>query len=141
MLSIPPATITSWLPARNMSWANMAARMPEPHILDRVTAPALAGKPPLKAAWRAGAWPWPAIKQLPMSTSVTSIGSMPARAKAAEMATPPKSWALRLAKSPWKLPMGVRAALTMTMDSDMSCSCEDQMVAMLRRCGKRLSAS
>jgi hypothetical protein len=55
---------------------------------------------------------------------------MPARAKAAAMATPPKSWALRLAKSPWKLPMGVRAALTMTMDSDMGSSCEDQMVAV-----------
>jgi hypothetical protein len=35
----------------------------------------------------------------------------------------------------------VRAALTMTMDSDMGYSCEDQMVAVLRRCGKRLSAS
>jgi hypothetical protein len=35
------------------------------------------------------------------------------------MAAPPKSWAASAEKSPWKLPMGVRAALTMTMGSDM----------------------
>jgi len=57
-----------------MSCANMAARMPEPHILLSVTAPALLGRPPLNAAWRAGAWPWPAIRQLPKMTSVTSSG-------------------------------------------------------------------
>jgi hypothetical protein len=48
MLSMPPATMTSWLPASSMSCANMAAFMPEPHILDRVTAPALGGKPALE---------------------------------------------------------------------------------------------
>ena len=41
--------MTSWLPASNMSCANIAARMPEPHILDKVTAPALSGSPPLKS--------------------------------------------------------------------------------------------
>ena len=100
MLSMPPATSTSWLPATSMSCANIAARMPEPHILDSVTAPALLGSPPLKAACRAGAWPWPAIRQLPNSTSVTSSGLMPARSTAALMATPPRSCAARLAKSP-----------------------------------------
>ena len=54
MLSMPPATSTSWLPAFSMSCANIAARMPEPHIFDKVTAPALFGRPPLNAAWRAG---------------------------------------------------------------------------------------
>src|SRR5579859_6335626 len=38
MLSMPPATITSALPASSKSWASMAAFMPEPHILfDRRT--------------------------------------------------------------------------------------------------------
>ena len=35
MLSMPPATSTSCVPATSMSCANMAARMPEPHILDK----------------------------------------------------------------------------------------------------------
>ena len=55
MLSMPPATSTSCVPATSMSCANMAARMPEPHILLNVTAPALLGSPPLNAACRAGA--------------------------------------------------------------------------------------
>ncbi len=122
MLSMPPATITSWLPARSMSCANMAAFMPEPHILDSVTAPADSGRPPLSAAWRAGAWPWPAIRQLPNSTSPTVSGAMPARATAARMAAPPRSCAASDEKSPWKLPMGVRAAPTITTESDMAIS-------------------
>jgi hypothetical protein len=54
MLSMPPATSTSCVPATSMSCANMAARMPEPHILDSVTAPAL-GQTALEARlarWR-----------------------------------------------------------------------------------------
>ena len=39
MLSMPPATITSAEPARSMSCANIAARMPEPHILLTVVQP------------------------------------------------------------------------------------------------------
>ena len=120
MLSMPPATTTCALPASSMSCANMAARMPEPHILLIVTAPALLGRPPLKPAWRAGAWPWPAIRQLPKITSSTCSGRMPARSTAALMATPPRSWAASEAKSLWKLPMGVRAALTITMESLIS---------------------
>src|SRR3954470_20358576 len=119
MLSMPPAIITSWLPASSMSCANIAAFMPEPHILDSVTAPAPLGSPPLNAAWRAGAWPWPAIRQLPNSTSPTESGETPARSTAALMAAPPRSCADSAEKSPWNAPMGVRAAPTMTMDSDM----------------------
>ena len=119
MLSMPPATITSCVPASSMSCANIAAFMPEPHILDSVTAPALLGRPPLKAAWRAGAWPWPAIRQLPNSTSPTASAGMPARSTAALMAAPPRSCADSEEKSPWKPPMGVRAAPTMTMESAM----------------------
>src|SRR3954471_23347332 len=125
MLSMPPATITSWLPASSMSRANIAAFMPEPHILDSVTAPALLGRPPLNAAWRAGAWPWPAIRQLPNSTSPTASAGMPARSTAALMAAPPRSCAERVEKSPWNAPIGVRAALTMTTASAMVCSFGD----------------
>ena len=38
----------------------MAAFMPEPHILLIVVQPVASGRPAPSAAWRAGAWPWPA---------------------------------------------------------------------------------
>src|SRR6476661_7759228 len=131
MLSMPPATITSWLPASSMSCANMAAFMPEPHILESVTAPALLGRPPLNAAWRAGAWPCPAIRQLPNSTSPTASAGMPARSTAALIAAPPRSCAERVEKSPWNAPIGVRAALTMTTASAMVCSFGDHGKGMV----------
>ena len=61
--------------------------MPEPHIFDSVTAPADCRQAGPSAAWRAGAWPWPAIRQLPISTSSTASPVMPARSTAALMAT------------------------------------------------------
>jgi hypothetical protein len=126
MLSMPPATITLALPAASMSCANIMARMPLPHILVSVTAPVLSGRPARRMAWRAGAWPWPAIRQLPNSTSSTASPGTPARATAAWMATAPSSQAARLAKSPSRPPMGVRAADTMTMGSDMVGSSVDR---------------
>ena len=119
MLSMPPATITSRLPATSWSCASRVASMPEPHIFDSVTAPVAAGRPPLNPAWRAGACPWPAIRQLPNSTSSTFSGAMPERSTAARMAAPPRSLADRLVKSPWKAPIGVRAAPRMTMESSI----------------------
>jgi hypothetical protein len=101
MLSMPPATITSAVPAASMSCANIIARMPLPHILDRVTAPVDCRQAGLAhAAWRAGAWPWPAIRQLPISTSSTASPGTPARSTAALTATAPSSQAARPAKSP-----------------------------------------
>src|SRR5476649_2742988 len=119
MLSMPPATITLALPASSMSFANIIARMPEPHILLRVTAPAESGRPARRTAWRAGAWPWPAIRQLPINASSMASPGTPARSTAALMATAPSSHADSAEKSPSMPPMGVRAAETMTMDSDM----------------------
>ena len=119
MLSMPPATTTSALPAASMSCANIMARMPLPHILLSVTAPADCGRPAFSAACRAGAWPWPAIRQLPISTSSMLSPGTPARSTAARMATAPSSQAGTAAKSPSRPPIGVRAAETMTMDSDM----------------------
>ncbi|GAB1413536.1 hypothetical protein MASR1M97_22720 [Candidatus Desulfobacillus denitrificans] len=105
------------LPAASMSWANIAARMPEPHILFTVVQPAPSGRPAPREAWRAGAWPWPAGSTQPMITSSTCSGLRPARSTAARMALAP-SWAqVSEAKSPWKPPIGVRAAETMTIGS------------------------
>ena len=50
MLSMPPATTTSALSALSMSWPNIIARMPEPHIFDSVTAPADCGSPAASTA-------------------------------------------------------------------------------------------
>ena len=49
-----------------------------------------------------------------------SAGAMPARSMAALMAAPPRSCAASAEKSPWKLPIGVRAALTITIASVIS---------------------
>ena len=117
MLSMPPATTRSWLPASSMSCASMVANRPEPHILDSVTAPVPCPSPPLNPACRAGAWPCPAIRQLPNTTWSMRAGSTPARATAAWMAAPPKSCAASDANTPWNAPMGVRAADRMTMGS------------------------
>jgi hypothetical protein len=119
MLSMPPASITCADPATSMSWANIIVRMPEPHILLIVTAPVESGSPARRMAWRAGAWPWPAIRQLPSSTSSTASPGTPARSTAALTATAPSSQACSAEKSPSKPPIGVRAAETMTIDSAM----------------------
>ena len=44
MLSMPPATITSAEPLLSMSWAKIAACMPDPHTLLMVTASAERGQ-------------------------------------------------------------------------------------------------
>ena len=134
-----------------MSCANIIARMPEPHIFDSVTAPADCGRPAPSAAWRAGAWPWPAIRQLPISTSLTASPVTPARSTAALMATAPSWCAASAAKSPSMPPIGVRAAETMTMESDMGGSFGknqtdersggDAAAWAARRSAKRLCAS
>ena len=117
MLSMPPATTTSAERARKRSLATIAAFMPEPHILLMVVAPAASGKPAPIAAWRAGAWPWPAGSTQPMRISSTLSAAIPARSTAAEIARAPSAGALTSFKSPRKPPIGVRAAPTMTMGS------------------------
>ena len=104
--SMPPATSTSWVPATSMSCANMAARMPEPHILDRVNGPALLGRPPLNAAWRARGLALASHQAVAEDHFGDQLRAMPARSTAALMATPPRSCAAKEAKSLWKLPMG-----------------------------------
>ena len=94
--------------------------MPEPHIFESVTAPTDCGSPAPSTAWRAGAWPWPAIRQLPINTSSTASPVMPARATAALIATAPSSCADSALKSPSRPAIGVRAAETMTIGSLMT---------------------
>jgi hypothetical protein len=60
--------------------------MPEPHTLFTVVQPAASGRPAPSAAWRAGAWPWPAGSTQPMITSSTCSGLRPARSTAALIA-------------------------------------------------------
>ena len=100
MLSMPPATMISLVPASSRSWASMAAFMPEPHILLTVVQPADSGRPAPSDAWRAGAWPWPAGSTQPMITSSTLSALMPARSTAAWMAAAPRRAAGTSLKSP-----------------------------------------
>ena len=89
MLSMPPASMTLLVPAISMSWANIAAFMPEPHILLTVVQPAASGRPAPREACRAGACPCPAGSTQPITTSSMSLFATPARLTAASMATEP----------------------------------------------------
>src|SRR5882724_6832086 len=117
MLSMPPATMMSFVPAVRRSFANMAAFMPEPHILLTVVQPADSGNPAPRDAWRAGACPWPAGSTQPMMTSCTCSGFMPARSSAARMAAAPSCGAVKSLSSPCIAPIGVRATETITIGS------------------------
>ena len=66
--------------------------------------------------------PSPAARIWPMMTSETSFGSTLARRSASAIATSPSLWAGRLASPPLNAPTGVRAALAMTISSDMGLS-------------------
>ena len=93
----------------------MTAFMPEPQTLLTVRAPTETGMPAFRAACRAGAWPSAAGRTQPMMTSPASAGEMPAWTTAPAMAAAPRSMLLQGANWPWKEPMGVRLAPTMTM--------------------------
>ena len=108
ILSIPPATIISLVPALIRSWASMVAFMPEPQSLLMVVAPVSTGMPAAMAAWRAGPWRNPEASTQPMMTSLISSPLSPARLTAALMAALPRLTAVRLDRLPWKPPMGVR---------------------------------
>src|SRR4029077_20386219 len=75
------------------------------------------GRPAPSAAWRAGAWPWPAGNTHPMIASCMSSGLIFARSTAARIAAAPSSGAAKPLSSPWNAPIGVRAAETMTIGS------------------------
>ncbi len=133
MLSMPPETTSSAEPALMMSWASMVAFMPEPHTLLMVVAPVASGSLAPRAAWRAGAWPWPAGSTQPMNTSSIRSGDSFARSTAAPMTWAPSLWALSGDRSPWNRPSGVRAAETMTTGSDDT-GLDDMGRSLLNEC-------
>src|SRR6267378_763061 len=114
---MPPATMISLVPEARRSCANIAAFIPEPHILFTVVQPAASGRPAPSEAWRAGAWPCPAGSTQPMITSCTSSAEILARSTAARIAAAPSSGAAKPFNSPWKAPIGVLATATMTIGS------------------------
>src|SRR5262249_40308539 len=120
------------LPVESSSKAIIAAFMPEPHILFTVVAGVCLSRPAFNAAWRAGAWPWPACSTQPKITSSTSVGFTPACSTAALMAVAPSSDAETELNFPCMAPIGVRLAPTMTMFSMMA------PVAFLNRLFKQL---
>ena len=61
---MPPATITSWSPARIIASAISTARMLDAHTLLTVSAGTSIGNPAPIAACRAGAWPAPPCEHL-----------------------------------------------------------------------------
>ena len=71
------------------------------------------GKAPM-LAWRAGFWPLPAQSTWPNSTSSTSLPFRPVCSSRRRMTTAPSSGAGTWLSAPWKLPMAVRVAATMT---------------------------
>src|SRR5438876_2963920 len=131
---MPPATMISLVPESSRSCANIAASIPEPPILFTVVQPAASGRPAPSEAWRAGACPCPAGSTQPMITSCTSSGLIVARSTAARIAAAPSSGAAKLLSSPWKPPIGVRAAEMMTIGSEfmmcfLSCGFREKFAA------------
>ena len=111
---MPPATTMSNSPAR-ISWsASAIASRPDRQTLFTVSAGTLIGTPAPTAAWRAVIWPPPACSTWPMITYWTWSGAIPARSRAALMATVPSCVADRSLRLPSRRPIGVRAPLTIT---------------------------
>src|SRR5919198_441135 len=112
--SIPPATTTSWSPARIIWSAISTARIDDAHTLLIVSDPISIGSPAPTDACRAGAWPAPPCSTWPMTTYSTSSFATPARSSAARMTIEPSSVASLSASPPPSLPNGVRTAETIT---------------------------
>ena len=111
---MPPATATLRSPALIAWAASMTVFRPEPHTLLMVTAEQASGMPAARRLCRAGFWPRPACSTLPMSTSSTSAAGTFARRRASATARPPSCGAVKEARAPWNLAIGVRQAETMT---------------------------
>lgn len=109
MLSMPPAMEQSLWPTM-MPWAarEMAFR-PEAQTLFTVVASVSFPRPALMTAWRAGDWPTPPWRTLPMYASWTSEGLSEMDERAPLMANEPSSGAVSFLSWPLKEPTGVRA--------------------------------
>ena len=114
MLSMPPAITTSASPQRIVWIARCTALSPEPQSLFRVSAGTSYGRPAATAAWRAGFCPAPAVRIWPRITSSTLLAAMPVFASKLRIRTALRSVAASVDRAPWKLPMAVRVAATIT---------------------------
>src|SRR3954453_16875216 len=112
---MPPATATSRSPARTAASIIPAARTPEAHTLLIVSELTSIGIPAAICACREGLCPCPACSTVPITTCSTCSGATSARWSASRMATAPSSVAGSNDRPPPSLPMGVRAALRMTV--------------------------
>src|SRR5712692_8711850 len=117
MDSIPPATTISDSPVCTACAASATAFNPEPQTLLMVIAATCGCKPPRSAACRAGFCPSPAQTTLPMMTSSTCPGSMPARRTLSATTFAPNSLAEKEERPPWNFPTGRRTALRITAGS------------------------
>ena len=106
-------------PLRIACQPKATARRPEPQSWLMPSAVFSTGMPELTAAWRAGFWPCAALRIWPMMTSSTSSGFTLARSSAPLIAALPRSWAGTAPNAPLNEPMGVRAALAMTISVAM----------------------
>src|SRR5690606_15083826 len=114
MFSWPPAMTISASPPR-MAWApRMTALRPEPQTLFRVMAGTVCGRPASSTLCRAGFCPLPAVSTWPRITSSTCSPSMPVRASSSRVTVAPSCGAGIRLNEPWKLPMAVRQAATIT---------------------------
>ena len=114
MLSMPPAATTSASPSRIWSKPIITALRPEEQTLLTVVAGVRSLKPAFRVACLAGACPTPALSTLPMTTSSTrSMGTL-ADFMTSNRTVAPNSGAVREARPPPQVPMGVRLAATMT---------------------------
>ncbi len=104
MLSIPPAITTLVSPSRKPSAASITAFMPEPHTLLTVVQGMLSGRPPSAPPDGRGL-------ANPGTQHVAQIGfidllSLSPFCHGRSNGTGPSSGAVRLARGPWKAPMG-----------------------------------
>jgi hypothetical protein len=94
--------------------ANITAFIPEAHTLFTVVQGTLTGSPAFNAACLAGDCPRPAVSTQPIKTSSTSLGFIVVLPNAPFIAIAPSSVADVSLNAPQKLPIGVRAAATIT---------------------------
>ena len=111
---MPPATTISDSPSATACAARPTAFKPEPQTLLMVIAATRGSSPPRSAACRAGFCPSPACTTLPMMTSSTCLGSIPARRTTSATTFAPSSVAGSGESPPMNFPIAVRTALSMT---------------------------
>jgi hypothetical protein len=95
----------------------MAAFMPEPHILDSVTAPALLGQAALEAGLPRRRLALAGHQAVAEQHFADGVGRDAGALDGGLDGGAAQVVRGQVVKSPWKPPMGVRAAPTMTMDS------------------------